>query len=347
VVCIGGAVVDRKLHLLAPAVPATSNPARSASAFGGVARNIAENLLRLGLDVALVSRIGADDAGSALVGQLAALGADVRAVVTVPGASTAQYVAVLDPAGDLVIGIADMAVLDAVTADDVDAAWPVPGTFPQPWVVSDCNLGPAALAAVLRHGRASGVPVAVDAVSTPKVTRLPADLSGVAVLFCNQAEARALLTAYGRQDADQGAGDADVEDAAEDDEDDEDDAAELAVRLLRRGAGAVVLTRGADGVVLAGPDGVSIVPASVARVVDVTGAGDALVAGTVAALAAGHALPDAVAVGTLVAARTVESEHSVVPDLPPQVRALFAPTSALVNPQVDADPCAARPRTLP
>lgn len=298
-VCIGGAVVDRKLHLLAPAVPATSNPARSATASGGVARNVAENLLRLGVEVALVSRVGADDAGSALLAHLSGLGVGVQGVTVVPGAATAQYVAVLDPAGDLVIGVADMGVLDGVGPADVDAAWPSPPA----WVVADCNLSRAALAEVLARSRTTGVPVAVDAVSTPKVARLPRDLTGIAVLFCNHDEAAALLAAHGR-------------DTGGDD-------AQLALRLREAGAGAVVLTRGADGVVLADTGGAGTVPACPATAVDVTGAGDALVAGTVAALAAGRSLADAVGVGTLVAARTVESEHSVVPDLPPGVRLLL------------------------
>lgn len=314
VVCLGGAVVDRKLHLLAPAVAATSNPARSATAFGGVARNVAENLLRLGVDVALVSRVGADDAGQALRAHLSGLGGDVRGVAVVPGAATAQYIAVLDPGGDLVLGVADMAVLDGIRPADVDRAWPVtsagaPGphqVVARPWVVADCNLAPDTLARVLQRGGQSGVRVAVDAVSTPKVTRLPADLTGISVLFCNHDEAVALLAAHGRDAADG------------------DDAC-LARRLHAAGAAAVVLTRGPDGVVLAAADRVRTVPAVAAAVVDVTGAGDALVAGTVAALVAGRSLPDAVGVGTLVAARTVESEHSVVPDLPPPVRLLLRP----------------------
>jgi pseudouridine kinase len=76
-----------------------------------------------------------------------------------------------------------------------------------------------------------------------------------------------------------------------------------------------VLTRGAAGVLLADADGVREVPAVPARVRDVTGAGDALVAGVLAGLAAGEGLTRAAAVGTLVAAHTVRSEGSVCPDL--------------------------------
>jgi pseudouridine kinase len=259
---------------------------------------------------------------------LTGLGCDVTAVTVVAGACTAQYVAVLDPDGGLVIGVADMAVLDGIAPADVDAAWPAnPGSATSEpaagsgWVVADCNLAPHTLARVLERARGSGVPVAVDAVSTPKVVRLPADLTGVGVLFCNHDEARALLAAHAH--------------------DDTGDDAQLALRLHATGAGAVVLTRGADGVVLADAHGVREVPAVPATVVDVTGAGDALVAGTVAGLAAGRCLLDAVALGTLVAARTVASERSVVPDLP---ELLELPPQLAAPPRPGPHPAEERPR---
>ncbi len=48
VVCVGGAVVDLLLRLQATAVLGSSNPADGLSTAGGVARNVAENLVRLG-----------------------------------------------------------------------------------------------------------------------------------------------------------------------------------------------------------------------------------------------------------------------------------------------------------
>jgi pseudouridine kinase len=57
VVCIGAANIDRKLRPAAALLMGTSNPARQEESFGGVARNIAENLARLGADVALVTAV--------------------------------------------------------------------------------------------------------------------------------------------------------------------------------------------------------------------------------------------------------------------------------------------------
>src|SRR5689334_4028315 len=67
IVCVGAANLDRKLRSCAALALHTSNPASQSESFGGVARNIAENLARLGSTVALLTAIGADSAGAALL----------------------------------------------------------------------------------------------------------------------------------------------------------------------------------------------------------------------------------------------------------------------------------------
>jgi pseudouridine kinase len=298
VLCAGGAVLDRHLHLLGPAVARTSNPARAAASPGGVARNVAENLALLGVPVRLCSRVGDDDAGALLLRGLVARGVDVRAVAVGPGESTAQYVAVLDPGGDLVLGVAAMDVLAGVGWAEVAAAWPAD---PGDWVFLDCNLAGDVLAAALARARRDGTRVVVDAVSTPKVVRLPT-LAGIAVLVANLDEARALLGARSA--------------APTPARDPLDDAADLAVRLVAEGAGSVVLTAGARGAVVAdGTGGARAVAAPAAAVVDVPGAGDALVAAALARLVAGDDLLDAVRTGVRAAALTVAVPLSVRPDL--------------------------------
>ena len=331
VVCVGGAVVDRHLHLHAPPVAGTSNPARGSSSAGGVARNVAENLALLGVPVRLVSRVGDDEAGHGLVRGLAARGVEVSAVAVVPGEGTAQYVAVLDPDGELVLGVAAMDVLDGLTPADLDAAWPAAASA---WVLLDCNLPAAVLTAALRRAVADGTPVAVEAVSTPKVVRLavgtaagtasgsaagppsgtpgtlagtPA-LAGIAVLFGNLAEAAALAAALGLATGD------DSVSAGDPGAGGDGPAPEgLAAALVGAGARAVVLTLGARGAVVADGSGVRPLPARAVRVVDVTGAGDALVAATLAGLVAGADLDAAVRAGVEAATRTVQSPLSVLP----------------------------------
>lgn len=297
VVCVGGAVVDRLFHLVAPAVPRTSNPARVSGSYGGVARNVAENLARLGVPVSLVSCVGEDGAGLGLLAHAQAAGIDTTGVRTVPGAHTAEYVAVIEPDGELALGVASMAVLAQVAAEDLAA---VLSARTAPWVLVDCNLEAEVLAGCLRVARAAGARVAVDAVSTAKVTRLPADLSGVDVLFCNLDEGHALAAARGHAVA-----------AGQD--------TEVAAVGLALGAAAVVLTRGPHPALVVTPEGAAAMNVvGEPDVVDVTGAGDAFLAGTLAGLVEGRPLLDACAAGTRIALLTVASEHSVRPDLSPE-----------------------------
>jgi pseudouridine kinase len=141
--------------------------------------------------------------------------------------------------------------------------------------------------------------VVVDAVSTHKVVRLPADLRGVTVIACNVDEARAWLRHHGQ-------------DWSGDDE-------ELATRLRAAGADGVLLTLGEDGLVVADTSGVHRVRAARIVPVDVTGAGDALVAGTIAGVLAGLGLAEAAAIGTALAGHTIRTTETVLSRVPDEV----------------------------
>jgi ribokinase len=97
--------------------------------------------------------------------------------------------------------------------------------------------------------------------------------------------------------------------------DDPIDDLDLCGKLLARGVRAVVLTRGANGALIATADGSSAVPAPTVDVTDTTGAGDAFNGTLAAALGAGTELLDAVeraaAAGALACTRL-----GVIPGLP-------------------------------
>jgi pseudouridine kinase len=293
VVCIGGVVADRVVSLDAPAVRGTSNPGSVVASPGGVARNIAENLGRLGHRPSLVSVIGDDTVGTSLVSGVRAAGVDARGVRTIPTEPTAEYLAILEPDGELVLGVAVMAVHDALTQDDVDAAWPAGG-----WVVLDCNPRSAVLQhAVVKARRDAAVRLVVAAVSAPKIVRLPPDLTGVDMLFCTRDEACAWLDRHGSPPPRQ----------ARD--------AEIAAAIRAAGVRAVVLTLGEAGALGADDGGSVEVPTAPVRVVDVTGGGDALVAGTVSALLEGAGFEDALRRGVRLAGLTIAVRGAVRPDL--------------------------------
>src|SRR5512139_2858831 len=74
---IGAAGVDIVGRLRNELQLGSSNPSQIRSAFGGVARNVAENLARLGQPVQLITAVGQDAVGDQLLAQASQAGVDV------------------------------------------------------------------------------------------------------------------------------------------------------------------------------------------------------------------------------------------------------------------------------
>ncbi|GMA15990.1 winged helix-turn-helix transcriptional regulator [Deinococcus metallilatus] len=297
VVVVGGANVDVKARTLAPAVMGTSNPGATTQAPGGVARNIAENLARLGVRTHLIAAVGRDAPGDLLLRETEAAGVDVRSVLRLD-APTGTYTAVLDDRGELLIAVAAMEVTEALTPAALNERRGLLHRATS--VIADGNLSAQTLTHLLTLCAEAGVPVTFEPVSVPKTARLlPALHAGLAphTVTPNVAELAALL---GRDVADTPAA---LRKAAGD--------------LHARGVQTVWVRRGERGSLLSGPDGVSELPALPARVVDVTGAGDAMLAAYLAALLTGHTPAEAARQGHAAAALTVESARAVSPTLTP------------------------------
>jgi pseudouridine kinase len=283
IACIGGAHLDRHGTLDAPAILGTSNPGAFRSDFGGVARNVAANLTALGCRVLLCSRVGADDAGRQVLSQPVD-----TSLITISGhRPTATYTAILEPNGELVLGVADMAVYDELTPEVLAPA--LDRLRGAAFWFLDANLPAATLAWLL--DAAGPLPTAVDAVSVAKSQRLTALLPRIPYLFCNVAQAAAILddTPAGLHDS--------------------------AGRLRRAGVHAGIVSAGAEGVAVYDHSGLTILPALPAQPVDVTGAGDGLAAGVLYGLAKGLDLVAAARLGLAAAAITVESGNSTAADL--------------------------------
>jgi len=306
VVCIGAANLDRKLRSLAPLALATSNPAKQTESFGGVARNIAENLVRLGAPVALFTATGNDSSGAALLAHAQGLGIDVSGALRVDGACSGTYTAILDEDGELVVALADMALYDRLTPSFVAARQARLASAAL--VVADLNLPLDTVAALTAMARGGDAPLVLVAVSAPKMARLPADLSGVRLLILNHAELEARAGGVLSTPA----------------------AIEDAMRALQAdGVRDLVVTRGADGVLYTKGGKIAHLAAAPGDgIVDVTGAGDAFAAAVCWSLlqddagGAGAALELACRRGLRLAALTLASLDTVHPRLAPDMLAL-------------------------
>jgi pseudouridine kinase len=291
IVCVGAAHNDRIARCQAEFVRRASNPVTVTSSHGGVARNVAFNLARLGQRVKLVSVLGADKEGEAIAEELAAAGIDLVDVEHIAARTTASYTAVLDTEGELLCGLADADIYDLLDAARLKALAPRLTTWPL-WAI-DANLPEAGIGA-LATAAPDAVRLAALAVSPAKATRLAPHLSRFDMLFANRAEAAALL---GER----------VETAAE--------ALAAGDTLRALGPRLVFITLGEEGVAVATQEACEIYPAPACAVVNVNGAGDAFAAAVMAAHLAGASLAPAVDHGLAAASLTAAAPDTCSAEL--------------------------------
>ena len=256
VVVIGGANIDIHGKSDEPLRGKDSNPGSLHTSAGGVARNVAENLARLGVDSRLVSAVGNDHHGEMLLHLSREAGVDVTNVQEIDSAPTSTYLSVLDDSGDMHVAIADMSVIDHLNAKRLQSMRP---TLQQSaLLIIDSNLPDDALAWLTSNFE--GKPIFADTVSTSKAPRLKPYLSSVHTLKASTIEAE-VLTGLDAQTPAQ--------------------LRELANHLHSQGVERVFITRGEQGVFYsAGESQGRQEPAGGKRKVEnAGGAGDAFLAG--------------------------------------------------------------------
>ncbi|MDE1994860.1 MAG: carbohydrate kinase, partial [Rhizobiaceae bacterium] len=171
-------------------------------------------------------------------------------------------------------------------------------------ILCDANLPAETLAAIGARASACAKPLAAIAISPAKVVRLKSCLANIDHLFLNEAEAAALTESR------------------------PDDPRDWVEALRALGLKGGVITRGKSALIaFSSNDTVTLQPPVVEEIADVTGAGDSVASGVLAALLAGLDLAEAVRHGAAAAAITVRSPFATAENLSPE---LLNTTLALV-----------------
>ncbi len=188
VTVVGGANIDIHGKSNKPLRGKDSNPGKVHTSAGGVARNVAENLARLGVDCRLISAIGDDHHGRLLLRLSRDAGIDTKYVHQIEAATTSTYMSLLDDSGDMQLGIADMSIIDQLTAARLR---PQQAMLQQSsLIVLDANLSDDALAwltSSVKH-----TPIFFDTVSSTKALRIRPHLHLIHTLKASAIEAEAL-----------------------------------------------------------------------------------------------------------------------------------------------------------
>ena len=252
---IGGANIDISAkYSSAVAAARDSNQGQISTSAGGVARNIAENLARLGSAVQLITGLGDDAFSVSLRASLNLPLLDSSACYAQPNTPSDSYLSLYDKKGELVSAVNQMRLVNKLTPSYLQRfETQITGAT---LIIADCNLPPDTIhwLAVLPDRPT----LFFDGVSMEKITRLQSCLDRIDGLKCNRLEAAALLNCSVRATPYQ-----------------------LVANLHQRGVDVVLLSLGSEGVQL-GRAGQQLhfpllkPPKTIASV---AGAGDALLAG--------------------------------------------------------------------
>lgn len=292
VIVIGAASLDIKGRAYGEVVPLTSNPGEIHFSCGGEARNIAENLARLGVHTMLLSAVGGDSFGEKILQETQAAGVNIAPVLRSAEYASATYLAVLDAFGNLAFSIDDMRILDLIRPWYVfrHRRWFKEAKM----VVMDTNLTPRTIESVLKIAERYGVPVALNAVSVSLAPRAKAFLSRLTLLAANIHETQAIVGQAIRDDW---------------------DALAAAQELVSAGVRIAIVTLAENGLCYATSQESGYIAAIPCDVVDDTGAGAASMAAILYGLVNDMPVGEAMRLGVSAATLTLKSVETVRKDL--------------------------------
>ena len=257
VACVGGANMDIQGFSAAPINMRDSNPGAVRLCPGGVGRNIAENLARLGASVQMISAVGDDHFGRIILKSCTDAGMDVSGIEVISGARSSSYLVLTDSDGDMLAAISDMHIIKQLGQDFIRRHKDILDRADA--IVLDPNLSPEALEALTSGWEDK--PLCADPISTAYARTLRKYLPRLQMIKCNRQEAEVFADMEIRSGSD-------PEKAAD--------------RILESGTGCVVITDGENGAFYKDRTGLKIRKQhKTLKPVSATGAGDAFTAAMV------------------------------------------------------------------
>lgn len=288
ILLIGGSNIDYLARSQKDLVRSDSNPGEVSIAFGGVGRNICENLARMGDKVSFVTGLGNDSQGHELAQELINLGVSLY----YPQSETASssYLAICGPDGDMEVAVCDSRAIDNL-GEKFISSLKLLDDFE--YAVTETNLSQQALEdLIIKHPDKKWC---LEAVSACKVIRARRVLDHLYLWKGNLLEARA-LSGYKE--------DSSIEDNAN--------------YLLSQGCKNVIITQGSKDVIYASQAGLEYIKVPAMKkeeIVNATGAGDAAFSGIIHMLHQGKDFKTAIAFGIKASQLTLRSPKAVNPEI--------------------------------
>ena len=287
---IGAANVDITGFAQNELLQRDSNIGRLSLSIGGVGRNIAENLVRLGLPTKLICPIGDDIYGKQIIENCKEIGIDLSDSLFMENTDSSVFLAIMDNTNDLALAIAAMSICEKITTEFIDTKREQIKNAKA--VVLETNIPPKVLQHIVKT-----IPDQIyilDTVAGDKAHGCLEILHGLHSLKTNKIEAEILSNIKINSD---------------------EDLPKVAAFFHAKGVTNVFLTMGKQGSYYSNNDHQGVFVPALIDVVNTNGAGDAFVSGLVYAKMKGFDVEKAVKVASACADMAVSSEATVNPNI--------------------------------
>lgn len=281
ILLIGGSNVDYIATSEMKLKKEVSNPGNISISFGGVMRNTAENLARLGNKCTFLTAIGNDEYGKRLKKDLEDL--NINVLTPKSNKITSSYLAINDINNDMYVAICDNKIIEDLNVDFIEENRKLIENHE--YIILDANLDEKIIDYLFLNFKDKKF--ICEAISPQKVLKFKKHLSEIYLLKCNIHEAQSLINI----------------DLVEKD---------LVGALLIKGIKSVVVSNRANSVYY-GKDNHDIGYVEVEKVdnfINTTGCGDALFSGIIDKLLQGEKLKEAVRFGNELSKLTLMSQKS-------------------------------------
>lgn len=256
VAVIGGSNIDLVGFSNEKIILKDSNPGVMQTSLGGVARNIADNLCRLKVNVQMYSAVGKDLQGQKIINESSEIGIDMSRVIQSTKYNTSTYLSVVNPTGDMVLALSDMKSIQAVDIEYLSKYHKEISNSEV--IVVDTNLDVKVLEYIFNKYQNHAI--FVDTVSSTKAMKIKPYLNKIHTLKPNKIEAEKLLNykIESKQDME-----------------------EAINQFLKKGVNEIIISNGDEEIYFGNNNSIGKIKPKRVDLVNANGAGDASMAGLV------------------------------------------------------------------
>lgn len=290
VTVIGGANMDIQGFPYEKLKYRDSNPGTIKVSPGGVGRNIAENLTRLGVSVKLITALGKDMYGNKLMEEAKKAGFDMLDSLILEGESTSSYISILDEEGDMALAISHMDVLEKITIDFIKSKNNIIDN--STLLIIDTNIPKDVIEYIAITYKDK--PMFLDTVSTTKAKKVKDIIGYFHTIKPNRLEAEILSGIEIK---------------------DEKNLIKASEYFLAKGVKRVYITLGSQGVFYNDGKNIGHLKGPEVEVVNTTGAGDAFVAALIYGYMKGYDIEECAKMGIASSILALIHEDTINPNM--------------------------------